>query len=137
MFQTGRDCAVCQPLLFSTAEIRHRAVSNLQCGWSCRANFDISAIILNPSVRTNSLCAKATVVLFLALRDLRACEARALCARVSRLPMLSAVRTFASEPAKKQRLFNSRCDQWGNRIFQPLVLFTLCCRVSPWRPRGK
>ena len=41
MFHTGRDCVACQPLLFPNTKIRHRIVSNLQCGWSCQAIFDI------------------------------------------------------------------------------------------------
>ena len=64
MFHTTRDCAACQPLLSPTAKIRHRAVLNLQCGWSCQAVFDISTIILKSPVRTDSLYVKATFVFF-------------------------------------------------------------------------
>ena len=64
MFRTGRNRAACQPLLFPTAKIRHQPLSNLKCRWSCQPIFDISAIILRPSVRTNLLYAKATVIFF-------------------------------------------------------------------------
>ena len=73
MFHSGRNCAACQPLLFSTAKTRHQSVSNSQCGWSCQAIFDISAIILNPPVRTASLYAKATDA-FYSPHALRPCE---------------------------------------------------------------
>ena len=31
VFHTSRDYAVCQPLLFPTTKMRHRAITNLQC----------------------------------------------------------------------------------------------------------
>ena len=55
MFHTGRDCAACQPLQFPTAKIRHQAVPNLQCGWSCQAIFNILVIIFNPRLERTTV----------------------------------------------------------------------------------
>ena len=76
----------------------HWATSNLQCGWSCWAIFDVSAIILNPwSERI--CCMESWQSLFLASHALLAHFAM----QVSTLSMLC---TFASKQQKK-RLFCS------------------------------